>query len=119
MLPTPGPTLNISVLFEIVDAEIPALLGLKLPDRSNLFVGMVTNHLWNRLITNKDQLRFECVWKIKLIRKGDQLYVPLSIPMQLFHTMAQLRNLHEQFSHTTETKLHDLLKSAGNEDRNP
>ena len=63
-------------------------LQLEVLDGNNLIVDNVTNRLWNRIIINKDPLRFEDIWKIKLIRKGDHLYVLLSTPIQLFYTMA-------------------------------
>ena len=40
------------------------------------------------------------------------MYAPLSTPIQLFFTMAQLRKLHKQFAHPSVTKQYDLLKSA-------
>ena len=67
----------------------------------------------NRITTNKDPLRFEDIWKIKHTRKDDHLYVPLSTPIQLFYTMAQLGKLHKQFAHPSAIKLFNLLKSAG------
>ena len=71
------------------------------------------NHLWNRIIINKDTLTLEDTWKIKHIRNGDHFYVPLATPIQLLYTMAQLRNCHEQFALKSATKLYDLLKTAG------
>ena len=88
MLPTPGSTLEMPVIRDILDVEIPPLLGLDVLDRNNLLVYNVTNHLWNRIITNKNPLRFEDVCKIKLIRKRDYLTVPLSTSIQLFCTMS-------------------------------
>ena len=113
MLPTPGSTLGIPVILDVVDVEIQELLGLVVLDENNLLVDNVTNHLWSRIIANNDLLRFEHIWKIKLIRKGDHLYVPLSTSIQLFYTMEQKGKLHKQFSHPSATKLCDLLKTGG------
>ena len=111
-LPTPGSIPDIPVILDFVDVELKPLLGLEALDRSNLLVDNVTNHLWNPIITNKDPFRFEDIWKIKLVRKGDPLFVPLSTPIQLLYTMAQLRKLHKQFAHLSATKICDLLKTA-------
>ena len=59
MLPTSGSTLYIPALRDVADVEITALLGLYILDENNIFVDNVTNHLWNRIITNKDPFRFE------------------------------------------------------------
>ena len=91
-------TLDISVLFDVVEVVISALLGLDVLDKNNLVVDNVTKHLWNRKIANKDLFRIENVWKIKLYWKGDHLYVPISTPIQLLRTIEKLRKLHEQFA---------------------
>ena len=64
------------------------------------------------MITNRDPLRFEDIRKIKLVRKGDPLYVPLSTLIEVFYAMVQLRKLHKQFAHPAATKLYDLLKTV-------
>ena len=99
ILPIPGSTLDIPVILDVVDVEIPLLLGMDVLDGTNHPFDNVTNHLQNHIITNKDPLRFEDVWKRKLRRNGDHLYVLLSTPIQLFYIMAQLRKLHKNFSH--------------------
>ena len=87
MLSTPESTLDIPVMLDVVDVEIPPLLGLEVLDGNNLLVDNGTNHLWNSIITNNDPLRFEDIWKIKLIRKGEHLYISLYTPIQLLCTM--------------------------------
>ena len=96
MLPTSGSTLDIPFILDVVDVEIPPLLGLDVLEGNNLLVYNVANHLWNRIATNKDPLRFEDIWKIKLIKTVDHLYVPLSTLIQLFYTMTQLRKIHKK-----------------------
>ena len=113
ILPTPGSVRDVPILMDVVDIDIPALLGLDVLDGNNLFVDNVTGHLWNRIVTCNEPLRFKDRWKIKLIRKGEHLYVPLKAPIQSFYTMAQLRKLHKQFAHPSAVKLYDLLKAAG------
>ena len=89
MLSAPGSILDIPVILDVVDVEISPLLGLDVLDDNDLFIEIVTNDLWSRINTKKDQLSFEDIWEIKLIRKGEHQHVPLSIPIQLFYTMAQ------------------------------
>ena len=59
MLPTPGPRLEIPIFLDVVDVQIPASLGLDVLDGNNILLDTVTSYLWNRIITNKDPLRFE------------------------------------------------------------
>ena len=91
MLPTPGTTLDVLVILDVVDVEIPALIDVYILDRSNLLVDNVAYHLWSRIITNKNPIRFEDIWKIKLVRSSENLYISLSTPIQIFYIMAQLR----------------------------
>ena len=81
MLPTPGSTLDILVMIDVLDVKILAYLGLDVLGGKNLVVGNIINHLQNRIITNKNPLRSEDIWRIKLIKKGYHLYVPLSTPI--------------------------------------
>ena len=53
MLPTPGSTLDITVILDAVDIEIPVLLGQDVLDGNNLLVDSLINRLWSRIITNK------------------------------------------------------------------
>ena len=59
ILSTPGSVLEIPVILDVVDHEIPALLGLEFLYGNNLLVENVSNHLSNRIITNKDPLGLE------------------------------------------------------------
>ena len=59
ILPAPRSTLDISVIRDVVDVEIPPFLVLDILEGNNLLVDNVTNHLCNRIIINKDPLRFE------------------------------------------------------------
>ena len=92
---------------------MPLLLGLDALDGNSLLVDNITIHLWNCIITNRESFRFEDIWKTKLIRRGEHVYLPLSTLIRLFYTMADLRKLHKEFAHLSATKLLDLLKTAG------
>ena len=67
MLPTTESALDIPVLLDVVDVEIPEILGLDVLYGNNFLFDNVTDQLWNCTITNKDPLRFEDTWKVKLI----------------------------------------------------
>ena len=118
-LPIPGSTLDIPIKLDVVDVEIPTLLRVDVLDGNKILVDNVTNNRRNRIITNKDQLRYEEEWNIKLIRKGDHLYVPLYTRFQLIYTMTQLRKHHMQFAHSSATKLCVLPKKARTKAENP
>ena len=81
MLPTPGSTLEIPIILDVVDIKIPPLLELDVLGGNNLLVDNTTNHLWKLMATNKDPLRFQEIWKIKLIMKCDNLYLSLTAPI--------------------------------------
>ena len=94
ILPMTGSVRDIPILMDVVDVDIPALLGLDVLDGNGLFFENVTGYLWSRIMTCKEPLQFENRRKTKLIRKDKYLYVPLKSPIQSFNTRAQLRKLH-------------------------
>ena len=113
MLPTPGSTLDIPVILNVVDVEMWPFLGLYVLDGNNLIVDKVSNHLWNHIVTNRNSSRFEDIWKIKLIRKGEYLYVPPSTSTQLFYNIKKLRDLRKQLANLSATRLCKIMKKAG------
>ena len=112
MLPTPWSTLDIPVILDFVDVKIPSFLESDVLDVTNLLVDNATNHLWNRIIINRDRLRFEDVRNFELIRKGYHLYVPPFTPIQLLYIMEQLRKPHKKFPRLSTTKLYDPLRGS-------
>ena len=81
MLPNLDLHLKIPVILDVVDIEIPPLLGKDVLNGNILLVDNVTNRLWSRIITNKDSLRFEDMWKIKLISNAGYLYIPVTMSL--------------------------------------
>ena len=75
MLPIPRSTLEIPVKVDVLDVEIPPLLGLDVLSGIALRMDDLASHLWSHIMTNKDPLRFEDIWRIKFISKGNHLYV--------------------------------------------
>ena len=54
-------------ILDVMDVEIPALLGIDVLEGNNLLFDKVANYLGRCMITNKNLLRSENIWKIKLI----------------------------------------------------
>ena len=54
----------------------------------SLLVDYMNNLVWNRIITNNDQLRSVYIKKIKFIKKGNEFYVTQATPIQLLYIMA-------------------------------
>ena len=108
MFPTPGLEFDIPVLLDVVNVEISCPLGLDVFDSNSLLVDNVPNHLWNQIAISKYPLRFEEMWKVKLIRKDDQLYVPLITSSQSLYMTAQPRKLHKQFAHLSAVKIYGV-----------
>ena len=73
-LPKPTSTHDISVIRDIVDVHISVYLGLDGPDRENILINNLSNHLRNHIIADKNPLRFEDIWKIKLKTRSESLY---------------------------------------------
>ena len=111
-LPTTRHIPAIPILLDVVDVNIPALLGLDVLDGNNIFVDNVTGHLRSRITTSKDPPQYEDRWRTKLIRHGEHLYVPLHASIQSFYTKGQLRKLHKNFAQPSVIKLYDLLKTS-------
>ena len=84
ILPIPEGYPDISILLDVVNANIPALLGIDALDGKILFLDNASGHLWNRIIINRKQLRHNDGWKMMLIRKGDHLYISLIETIQSF-----------------------------------
>ena len=104
ILPTRKFTLAMPVILDVVDVKIPPLLGLNVVYGKNLLINNVNNHLGGRKITNMNPPRFEDIWKIKLIRKGEHLYVTLSthincyIPWHNYESFINNSLTHQQLS---------------------
>ena len=55
---TPDHVPRINVMLDVVDVDIPALLGLDVLDGNSLIVENVTNRLWERTVVSHGPLRF-------------------------------------------------------------
>ena len=63
LLLTPGHIQDKPILNDVVDVNVPALLGLDVLDRNNVFVENVTGHLWKRVTIRQHALKYGDRWK--------------------------------------------------------
>ena len=104
---------TIYVLLDVVDVDIPALIGLDVLEGNFLMVDNISNRLWHRIVISNDPLEIVDKWWVPLIRDKHHLYVLLHVPMSTFYTTQHLRKLHRQFAYPSPIKLYVLLKRAG------
>lgn len=92
-------------MLDVVNVDVPALLGLDVLDSSALYADTMTNRLLNRVFTSRpgSPLAFFHDFHV---------YSRMSLPDRVFFTWEQLRNLHRQFAHPSVEKLCKLLKIA-------
>ena len=102
---------------DVVDANIPALLGLDAMDENSLTPCLVTNTLVKRVAK---QGKTTDLWSIKLNRaQSNHLFAPLRLPNVTRFSRVQLGKLHRQFFHPSPEKLFNLIKKARPEHATP
>jgi transposase InsO family protein len=102
---TPGGTRSLQV--EVVDADIPLLLGLDFMDHMKVTANTLTN-----------QLESADGWTLPLSRHGGHIYVEWDDLHATMFSTAQLQKLHRQFFHPSADKLYNLLKRSRPKDAN-
>lgn len=121
-LGTPPGVKPIFVDFDIVQADIPPLLGMDVLDREELVADTVFNRLARRSVSTQEDGATVYVdeWFISLVRsKSGHVYVPFNYASRNYFTRTQLEKLHQQFFHPSATRLFNLLKRARPEDATP
>lgn len=120
-LHTPAGIPNIPVEVDIVEADIPALLGLDVLDEESLTPCTVSNRLIKRMpIKRADETIYMDLWYTPMQRSHSKhLYVPLRFPTSSYFTKAQLSKLHRQFFHPSSSKLFNLIKRVSPNDATP
>jgi Reverse transcriptase (RNA-dependent DNA polymerase) len=94
-----------SLQVDVVDADIPLLLGLDFMDNMNVTANTLTNRLESRE-----------GWSLPLTRHGGHVYLEWEQLHATMFSSEQLRKLHRQFFHPSADKLYNLLKRARPED---
>lgn len=106
---------TISVVFNIVPADVPALLGIDVLDRERLVANTVFHRLAHRTAFDLSDGRQGYVdgWSIQLLRAASRhVYVQLSRPSRVLFTRVQLSKIHRQVYHPSARKRFNVLKKA-------
>ena len=106
---------DIPVILDVVNVDIPALLGINVLDEYSLMPDNVTNRLWHRIILSKKSLEVYDEWHMPLHRTDSHLYAEMAFSSHTFYTVLQQRKLLRQFCNLSAGKLYNLLKKAGQE----
>lgn len=107
---------KIFVELDIVDADIPALLGMDDLDNESLTPCTFSNRLIKRSVRMAQDWkeRFVDEWSVPVVRSSsNHLYVEMNLSTETYFTRTQLYRLHWQFFNPSSEKLVNLLKRAG------
>lgn len=112
-LKTPSGIPKVMIELDIVDADIPALLGMDVLDKESLTPCTITNRLIHKAkgttMDGKDIIIDS--WSVPLIRSpSNHLYAEMESVTPLFFTRSQLVRLHRQFFHSSAQKLFNVMK---------
>lgn len=121
-LRTPPGIPAIMVEMDVVNADIPALLGMDLLDKESLTPCTVSNRLAKRvpIIDKEGNKAYVDKWCVPLRRsKSGHLYAQMHLVSGTFFTKSQLSKLHRQFFHPSAQKLFNLLRRARPEEATP
>jgi hypothetical protein len=105
----PTPKKIIVYEFDVINLEVPHLLGLDVLDTYSLNALSVQNHL----CSVKDQ------WDLPITRKHGHLYLCWAPKVLDYYSCAKLDRLHKHFFHLSAGKLLNLLIKAGPETLTP
>jgi hypothetical protein len=99
MLPLPTPDGFFSLQIDVVNLDVPLLIGLDTLDKLKAYLNNVTNSLVG------------LGWSLPLIRMSGHLYLPLPAVDMLF-SRSELSQLHRAFYHHSAVKLYNLIRKA-------
>lgn len=119
---TPPGIPAIFVEMNVVQADIPAFLGMDVLDRESVTPCTVSNRLVKRTVMKRKEgtpLYFD-EWSIPLSRsKSGHLYAEMHFPPSMYFTRSQLLKLNSNFCHPSSQKLFNLLRRARPEEATP
>jgi hypothetical protein len=98
----PGPSNFIELCVDVVNVDIPLLLGLDFLDKHHLNPLCVQNQLW--CVTEQ--------WSIPIVRKNGHLHLRWNPTSFINFSRSQLDRLHKHFFHPSAGKLWNLLNIA-------
>ena len=87
---------------DVVNSDVPLLIGLDLLDKYGIFINTITNRL------HCPQLQLQT----PLVRKNGHVYLEWPKHQRVFFTIPELLRLHRGFSHPATDKLFNLLRMA-------
>ena len=101
-LATPPGVPPLPVLLNVVDANIPVLLGLDFLNKESLTADAVVNRLKKRTPVRLQDgtYKFSGEWSMRLKRaKSKYVYIEMGFSTNMYFTRAQPVKLHKQFFH--------------------
>lgn len=109
-LETPRLFDTVPVNIDVVDINVPALLGLDCMDEHSLTPCIITSTLAKRVVKEGKSTED---WSIKLTQaSSNNLFTSLELPSLTRSTRAQLRTLHRKFFHSSLNKSFNLIKKV-------
>ena len=114
-LRTPFAIAPINVQLDVVQTDIPALLGMDILDRELLIADTVANRLTKRVrVEHKDvTMSYVDEWSGPLYSAhGNHVFARMNFPSKVNFSTAKLLKLHKTFFHPSGQKLFNLLRHA-------
>jgi hypothetical protein len=109
LLPTPEGYIPITL--DIVDGEVPLLVGLDVLDRHRLVPNNVDDVLERRTARKTGTDVSNVVWRMPLVRRNGHLYIEGIFRVCNF-SHSELQRLHKHYLHLSEDRLCNLLRSS-------
>lgn len=114
-LETPPGIPDIVIKRDLVDADLPLLLGLDVMDERCLVADTVSNQLIKKPVvqddTNKSSQTIDD-WKIPLVRANQHIYAQMKFPYSVLYTRAQLGTTHRNIFHPFPERQCILIRKA-------
>lgn len=113
-IPTPGGVLSFAV--DVVNIDVPLLLGLDILDRHRLQVLTLTNEIEHIPVGSG------LYWRLPCVRHSGHIHLCFQPPtpaQRILYTESQIRRLHRHLHHPSARKLFDLLRRADPENLPP
>lgn len=114
-LNTPPGAPTIEGNLDIVETDIPALLGMDIMDKEGLTPCLISNRLAKRgrlkTVQGREVFVDDCYCPI-IRSRTNHLYTELRLPLTTVFTRAQFTKMHRNFFHPSASKLFNLIKTA-------
>lgn len=119
-LGTPPGVPTIQVLFGVISADVPDMMGMYVLDQHSLTPYTVSSRLIKTIIVEHGDNSYAIYdWHVHLTRSDGHLNARYSVPALKMFTTQQLTKLHRQFFHPSSEKRYNLLRKVRPEDTTP